>query len=112
MQAVTGGHGNEHGLGRRFPDALLAAFIAAVNLVFHVFDKRVQKAIKTMVTDEPELDYHVHHVVKRGFARGGRALRAEEVVVYRYQGEQSSRSDRDGTEQTAEADTSDVGDGE
>lgn len=77
-----------------------------------VFDKRVQKAIKTMVTDEPDLDYHVHHVVKRGFARGGRSLRAEEVVVYRYQGELASRSDRDGTEQTAEADTSDAGDAE
>lgn len=77
-----------------------------------VFDKRTQKAIKTMATDEPDLDYHVHHVVKRGFARGGRALRAEEVVVYRYQGELNARPDRDGLEHTAEADTSDVNDGE
>lgn len=48
------------------------------------YDKRFQKAIKVLSTDEPGLDYQVVEVVKRGFSRGGRALRPEEVVIYRH----------------------------
>ena len=48
------------------------------------FDKKVQKAIKVVNTDEPGLDYRVQQVLKRGFTRGGRPLRPEEVVIFRF----------------------------
>ena len=47
------------------------------------FDRETQKAIKVVKTDKPERDYQVKQVVKRGFSRANRVLRAEEVVVYR-----------------------------
>lgn len=71
------------------------------------FDKRVQKAIKVMATDEPSLDYHVQEVVKRGFSRAGRALRPEEVVIYRCLADTSGRAD----ERTAELGVEDPGTG-
>lgn len=51
-----------------------------------VFDRRSQKAIKMEPTDDPKSDYRVKQVLKRGFTRGGRLLRPEEVVVCRYRG--------------------------
>jgi molecular chaperone GrpE (heat shock protein) len=47
------------------------------------FDRETQKAIKVVRTEKPEKDYLIKQVVKRGFARANRVLRAEEVVVYR-----------------------------
>lgn len=47
------------------------------------FDRETQKAIKVVRTEKPERDYLIKQVVKRGFARANRVLRAEEVVVYR-----------------------------
>ena len=60
------------------------------------FDKRFQKAVKVVVTDEADLDYQVQEVVKRGFSRSGRSLRPEEVVVYRYSSDGGGRLDREG----------------
>lgn len=51
------------------------------------FDRKRQKVIKTVATTDKENDYTVDSVLKRGFTRGGRVLRAEEVVVRRFQGE-------------------------
>ena len=49
------------------------------------FDRKTQKVIKTVSADSEQEDYHVHNVLKRGFTRGSRVLRAEEVVVKRFQ---------------------------
>lgn len=70
------------------------------------FDKRVQKAIKVMPTDEPELDYQIQQTVKRGFSRSGRSLRPEEVVIYRLNSESARGLDRETTDPAADPDTS------
>lgn len=67
------------------------------------FDKRFQKAVKVVNTDEAELDYQVQEVVKRGFSRSGRTLRPEEVVVYRYAPDGGTRLDREGGDMPTEA---------
>jgi len=48
------------------------------------FDRKTQKVIKTVEAESADDDYHIHHVLKRGFTRGSRVLRAEEVVVKRH----------------------------
>ena len=50
------------------------------------FDRKRQKVIKTVAAESKEDDYSVENVLKRGFTRGGRVLRAEEVVVRRFEG--------------------------
>lgn len=47
------------------------------------FDRETQKAIKVVRTENSAEDYLIKQVVKRGFSRANRVLRAEEVVVYR-----------------------------
>ena len=49
------------------------------------FDRETQKAIKVVYTDDRARDYRVRQVLKRGFTRGGRMLRPEEVVIARYE---------------------------
>lgn len=49
------------------------------------FDRESQKAIKVVYSDDASKDYQVRQVLKRGFARGGRVLRPEEVVIQRYE---------------------------
>ncbi len=49
-----------------------------------VFDREVHKAVKLVPTDDPRQDWTVERVLKRGFTRGGRLLRAEEVAVRRH----------------------------
>jgi len=49
------------------------------------FDRKTQKVIKTVSVDTEQDDYQIHNVLKRGFTRGNRVLRAEEVVVKRFQ---------------------------
>jgi molecular chaperone GrpE (heat shock protein) len=56
------------------------------------FDRKTQKVIKTVSAESAEDDYQIHHVLKRGFTRGNRVLRAEEVVVKRYQDAKSNES--------------------
>lgn len=51
------------------------------------FDMKTQKAVKVFPTDQPADDWKVHSVLKRGFIRGNRVLRAEEVAVYRAGGD-------------------------
>jgi molecular chaperone GrpE (heat shock protein) len=48
------------------------------------FERSTQKAIKVLPTDDPEKDWRVEHVTKRGFTRGGRLLRPDEVVLHRF----------------------------
>lgn len=48
------------------------------------FDRTNQKAVQVLETEDAALDQKVHQVLKRGFLRGERILRAEEVVVHRY----------------------------
>jgi molecular chaperone GrpE len=47
------------------------------------FDRRTQKAIKTIPTTSEEQHQVVAQVLKRGFMRGDRILRSEEVFIYR-----------------------------
>lgn len=48
------------------------------------FDRETQKAIQVVPTDDPDLDYTVQRVLKRGFVRAGKKLRAEEVIIQRH----------------------------
>lgn len=48
------------------------------------FDRKRQKVIKTVAADTESDDYAIEQVLKRGFTRAGRVLRAEEVVVRRF----------------------------
>ncbi len=48
------------------------------------FDRENQKAIQVIPTDDPDMDYTVKRVLKRGFSRAGRKLRAEEVIIHRH----------------------------
>jgi molecular chaperone GrpE (heat shock protein) len=47
------------------------------------FDPRTQKAVKLLPSIEGVTDQDVAQVLKRGFTRGDRVLRAEDVVIYR-----------------------------
>jgi molecular chaperone GrpE (heat shock protein) len=47
------------------------------------FDRQIHKAVKVENTDDDRRDYKIAQVLKRGFRRGERSLRAEEVVIYR-----------------------------
>lgn len=53
------------------------------------FDRTVQKAVKVDYTRDPEQDYRVVTVLKRGFRRHDALLRPEEVVIHRYRGQGS-----------------------
>lgn len=48
------------------------------------FDRKVHKAIKVEPTNRSEEDYHISQVLKRGFTRNQKLLRAEEVIITRY----------------------------
>ena len=54
------------------------------------FDRKTQKVVKTASAGSKAEDYAIHQVLKRGFTRAGRVLRAEEVVVKRYDSEGDS----------------------
>ncbi len=57
------------------------------------FDRETQKVVKVTTTSDPGLDYKVQQVVKRGFTRAGRLLRAEEVVLLRHERPTDSNND-------------------
>lgn len=61
------------------------------------FERSTQKAIKVLPTDDPKKDWRVENVTKRGFTRGDRLLRPDEVVLHRYSGEPATEkaSDQD-----------------
>ncbi|MCB9678414.1 MAG: nucleotide exchange factor GrpE [Alphaproteobacteria bacterium] len=48
------------------------------------FDRKVHKAVKVEPTTDKELDYKISKVLKRGFERSDKILRAEEVVIHRH----------------------------
>lgn len=58
-----------------------------------VFDRETQKAIKLVHTADPKSDYRVQQVLKRGFVRGGRSLRPEEVVLARFRADAPEASE-------------------
>jgi molecular chaperone GrpE (heat shock protein) len=47
------------------------------------FDRRLHKAVRVVPSSNPAEDWAIQTVLKRGFVRGDRLLRAEEVAVYR-----------------------------
>lgn len=50
------------------------------------FDIKTHKVVKVLPTDNPADDWKIQATLKRGFTRGNRILRAEEVAVYRSPG--------------------------
>ncbi len=48
------------------------------------FDRRVHKAVRLVPAATPAEDWKIDSVLKRGFLRGDRVLRPEEVTVARY----------------------------
>lgn len=64
------------------------------------FDRRVHKAVRVVATSRPEEDWKVESVLKRGFLRADKMLRAEEVAVYRLGGDTTGTRDtgRGGTD--------------
>ena len=50
------------------------------------FDRKIHKAVQVMDAEGASDDQVVKQVLKRGFQRGERVLRPEEVVVLRYRG--------------------------
>jgi len=48
------------------------------------FDRKTHKVVKVTAADNPDDDGAVNQVLKRGFTRGGRPLRPEEVVISRW----------------------------
>ena len=48
------------------------------------FDRKRHKAVQVVDSDTPSEDQAIQQVLKRGFNRGERVLRAEEVVIKRY----------------------------
>lgn len=50
------------------------------------FDVKLHKAVKVIDAEDDSEDYKVKQVLKRGFTRADRALRAEEVVIARVKG--------------------------
>ena len=59
------------------------------------FDRRLHKAVRLVPTANPEDDWKISAVLKRGFVRGDRLLRPEEVAVSRVGAE--SEPDKDGS---------------
>lgn len=50
------------------------------------FDRKAHKAVKVTETTDPNADYRIAQVLKRGFTRADKQLRAEEVVILRFKG--------------------------
>ncbi len=48
------------------------------------FDMKTHRAVKAITTDDPSEHQMIVQVLKRGFMRGSKALRPEEVIVKRY----------------------------
>lgn len=48
------------------------------------FDRKAQKAVKVEPTNDQALDRKIKQVLKRGFNRADKVLRAEEVVLHKY----------------------------
>ena len=61
------------------------------------FSRENQKAIKVEYTPDDAEDWSVAKVVKRGFTRGDKVLRAEEVVVRRFRADAPPTGDRSGS---------------
>jgi molecular chaperone GrpE (heat shock protein) len=50
------------------------------------FDRKIHKAVKVSPTRDPDADYRIEQVLKRGFKRNDKTLRPEEVVILRHRG--------------------------
>jgi molecular chaperone GrpE (heat shock protein) len=57
------------------------------------FNRERQKAVQVVYTDDVSLDWRISRVIKRGFTRGERVLRPEEVILHRYRAPQGSSTD-------------------
>ncbi len=57
------------------------------------FNRELQKAVQVVYTDDVSLDWRISRVIKRGFTRGERVLRPEEVILHRYRAPQGSSKD-------------------
>lgn len=62
------------------------------------FDRRVHKAVRVVPAPRGEDDWRIESVLKRGFVRAEKILRAEEVAVFRVNGEGTPSGGRGGTD--------------
>lgn len=61
------------------------------------FDRTTHRAIQVVYTSDPEQDQRIHKVVRRGFLRGERVLRPEDVVVWRHRAQSADETSVPGT---------------
>jgi len=61
--------------------------------VSDVLDRKRHHVLQIEETHDPEKDKRVAHILKRGFLRGERVLREEEIVLYRYTEPQNNDED-------------------
>ena len=47
-------------------------------------DRKLHRVVQIEHTQDPSKDNRVAHILRRGFLRGERALREEEITLYRY----------------------------
>jgi molecular chaperone GrpE (heat shock protein) len=57
------------------------------------FDRTLQRAIRIETTSKKSENNKIAKVLKRGFQRKGKPLRAEEVVVYKFKGKPDHRGE-------------------
>ena len=55
------------------------------------YDRSRHKGVETVATAEPGEDKRILQVLKRGFTRGDKVLRSEEVVIKRYRAQGAKR---------------------
>ena len=66
------------------------------------FDRKYHRIISTEPTEDESQDKHIVEIHRRGFHRGEQLVRAEEVVIYRYDKNQSESSNPDAKQTNAE----------
>ena len=57
-----------------------------------ILDRKRHRVIQIEETDDPQKDKLVASVIRRGFLRGERVLREEEVALYRYKAQQENQT--------------------
>ena len=77
-------------------DILYAEDIETITSSSAEFDRTRQQALGSIPTSDPARDNTVDRVLRQGFVCGGRMLRAQSVIVRRYQGPESQEPGKGG----------------
>jgi molecular chaperone GrpE len=65
-------------------DILYADGVERINIQSDGFDRRLQEAVQVVPTTDPDKDNTVDRVVREGFLSSGKIMRAQSVIVRRY----------------------------